>query len=247
MKDWREIVLPLSPTPLEAGRFLERPNRFLAYVLRERDGKPLACHLPNPGRLKEVLRPGERVWIAPALREGGRKTTHQIVLFQSDGLLVLVDNRLANRLVAATFQETGLPPWGSYRLAEQEVSFSHSRLDFLLKAPEEPPLLLEVKSCTLVVGEEARFPDAPTERGRRHLEALMRWMEKGGRAGVLFVIQRADARRFAPSDDTDPAFGRTFRAALERGLEAVAWTTWVDRKRWRMRWWRRVEVRPYPS
>jgi sugar fermentation stimulation protein A len=213
------------PGPLVRGTFLSRPNRFLGEV-RIR-GKEAGCFVPNPGRLRELLRPGTPVY----LRENsslGRKTRWDLALARHGALLVSVDTRLVNPLIPEAIRSGAVPSLQGLELVKPEYPFLDSRLDFLAR-DGEGPVLLEAKSCTLVEGGVALFPDAPTARGRRHLATLAEGVRRGIPAMVVFVIQREDGRLFSPNADLDPEFGRAFQAALAAGVRACAFTCRVGK------------------
>jgi sugar fermentation stimulation protein A len=136
--------------------------------------------------------------------------------------MVSIDTRVPNRLVREALRNSDLPELTGYQGIQPEYRYGHSRLDFLLTR-DEARCLVEVKSCTLVEDGVARFPDAPTARGRRHLAELITAKQEGMRACVLFVVQREDAQWFTPNDATDPAFGMMLRRAVQEGVEAYAY------------------------
>lgn len=214
--------------PLIPARFLRRENRFRVTV--EREGAPVAAHLPNSGRLTELLTPGRVCWLADRAAPH-RKTDFDLTLVEYAGVLVSVDARLPNRLFAEAFDAGALAPFAAYTDLAREVRRGGSRLDFRLSGGGAALCWVEVKSVTLVEDGLARFPDAPTARGARHVEELARIAAGGERAAVVFVVQRSDARRFAPHDDADPAFGRALRDAAARGVAVRAWTCTVTRER----------------
>ncbi len=216
---------------LVPGTFVRRDNRFRVQV--QLQGRVEAAHLPNSGRLGELLVPGRAVWLAPAdLRHSpARRTAYDLALVEFAGRLVSVDARLPGRLVAQALRHGQLPGFESYTTVQAEVRLGESRLDFRLDAgTETPPCWIEVKSVTLIDpgADTARFPDAPTLRGQRHLRELVKAVKKGDRAAVIFVVQRDDARRFAPHDKADPAFGQTLRQAARAGVEIQAWRCQVN-------------------
>lgn len=218
---------------LVPGTFVRRDNRFRVQV--QLQGRVEAAHLPNSGRLGELLVPGRKVWLAPAdLRHSpARRTAYDLALVEFAGRLVSVDARLPGRLVAQALRHGQLPGFESYTTVQAEVRLGESRLDFRLTAgTETPPCWIEVKSVTLIDpgADTARFPDAPTLRGQRHLRELVKAVEKGDRAAVIFVVQRDDARRFAPHDKADPAFGQILRQAARAGVEIQAWRCQVNLK-----------------
>lgn len=210
------------PTPLLPARFIRRENRFRALV--ELDGQTLPAHVANSGRLGELFTPGAAVWVAPAPAQAGRKTACHLALVAYAGVLVSVDARLPNRLAAEALAAGRLAELAGYSHVQPEVRVGASRLDFLLSGgPNGQRCWLEIKSVTLVEEGCARFPDAPTTRGVKHLEELVTLRRAGERVAVGFVIQRSDALRFAPHASADPAFADALRRACTAGVEVYAW------------------------
>jgi sugar fermentation stimulation protein A len=208
------------------GRFVRRDNRFRVAV--EIKGEPVAAHLPNSGRLAELLAPGRACWLTE-FDNPRRKTRFDLTLVEYAGVLVSVDARLPNALFAEALAAGKLEPFRGYADFKREVRLGESRLDFLLSGPEGV-CWVEIKSVTLVENGVARFPDAPTARGARHLRELAVAASRGDRAAVLFIIQRPDARRFAPHDRADPVFGAALREAAAGGVGVYAWTCEVSRR-----------------
>ncbi len=209
-----------------AGRFVRRDNRFRVTV--EVNGEHVAAHLPNSGRLTELLTPGRPCWLAES-DAPRRKTRFDLTLMVYAGTLVSVDARLPNALLAEALAVGRLEPFRGYESVEREVRFGESRLDFRLSGPDGV-CWVEVKSVTLVEGGLARFPDAPTARGVRHLGELVTAVRRGDRAAVVFVIQRADAQRFVPHDEADAAFGAALREAARAGVGVSAWRCKVSQQ-----------------
>ena len=191
------------------ARFLDRPNRFVAHVLLGQE--TVTCHVKNTGRCRELLVPGARVYLERG-RNPGRRTAWDLIAVEKDGKLINMDAQAPNRVFAE---------WARERYADvhPEVRYGQSRLDFCLDGQH----FVEVKGVTLEQDGRCRFPDAPTERGTRHLHELIRAVEEGYRATAFFVIQMADAEDFSPNDETDPAFGVALRQAAEAGVEIAAW------------------------
>jgi sugar fermentation stimulation protein A len=210
--------------PLVAGRFVRRDNRFRVTV--EVEGEPAAAHLPNSGRLTELLTPGRACWLS-RFDDPRRKTRFDLVLVEYAGVLVSVDARLPNGLFAEALAAGRLEPFHGTTRVEREVQLGESRLDFLLRGPAGA-CWVEVKSVTLVQDGVARFPDAPTARGVRHLAELTAAVKRGERAAVVFVIQRPDARCFTPHDRADAVFGAALREAESAGVGVYAWTCEVS-------------------
>ncbi|MFQ5858747.1 MAG: DNA/RNA nuclease SfsA [Anaerolineae bacterium] len=209
--------------PLVEGTFVQRDNRFRATVLV--NGRPTKAHVPNSGRLHELLIPDQPVTLAhvPAAH---RVTEYDLVMVRLGDELVSMDARLPSRL----FHEAGaagqLDAFAGYACIEPEVRFGESRLDFRLEKDDEH-CYVEVKSVTLVEDGCGLFPDAPTLRGQRHLRELIAAVNEGHRAAVVFVIQRDDAQRFAPHERADPDFAQTLREAQVAGVEVHAFTCTV--------------------
>ncbi|MEE9600243.1 MAG: DNA/RNA nuclease SfsA [Thermoplasmata archaeon] len=208
---------------LKEARFAERRNRFLVEV--DMEDRPTLCHLPNPGRLRELLQYGARVYLRERPREG-RKTRYDLVAVQFGPTMVSIDSRLPNRSILHLLRERCLREFADYTTIIPEVRIGSSRVDFLLRNGAD--CYLEVKSCTLVVDGVALFPDAPTERGRRHLEELATAAESGLRAAILFVVQRPDVAIFRPNDESDPEFAAALRQAHLRGVEVYAYRSRFD-------------------
>ena len=185
------------------ARFLDRPNRFVAHVLLGQE--TVTCHVKNTGRCRELLVPGARGYLERG-RNPGRRTAWDLIAVEKDGKLINMDAQAPNRVFAE---------WARERYADvhPEVRYGQSRLDFCLDGQH----FVEVKGVTLEQDGRCRFPDAPTERGTRHLHELIRAVEEGYRATAFFVIQMADAEDFSPNDETDPAFGVALRQAAEAG------------------------------
>ncbi len=210
---------------LVEGRFVARDNRFRVTV--EVAGQPVCAHLPNSGRLGELLVPGCRTLLVER-RGAQRKTDYDLHLVELNRRWVSVDARLPNDLVAEALRAGRLTPLAGYPTVRREVAFGNSRLDFLLAAPDKPPCLVEVKSVTLVVDGLACFPDAVTLRGRRHVRELAGAVEAGYRAAVVFVVQRDDALGLRTHDESDPGFGQALRDAAGRGVEVYAYGCRVE-------------------
>lgn len=207
------------PEPLVPARFLRRLNRFAGEV--EVGGRVERVHIANSGRMRELLQEGRSVLLVP--RAGpSRRTRYDLALVRLPAGWASADARLPPRLVAEALAEGRLEPFRGLRIARREVWVNGTRLDLYLEGGGDP-CYLEVKSVTLVEGGVGLFPDAPTDRGRRHLGALMDLRARGHRCAVVFVVQRPDAEGFAPHDGADPAFGRAFREAVARGVEAYAY------------------------
>jgi sugar fermentation stimulation protein A len=200
--------------------FIKRDNRFIASVRLE-GGVPAAAFVPTTGRLTGALRPGCRVWLEPAA-DPNRKTAYTLVLSELEGGgLCSVTAITANRLFHEAVKDGRLAAF-PYQHIENEVPHGHSRLDFRLSQGKNV-CWVEVKSVTCEDGGVGLFPDAPTSRGRRHLETLAKLAQGGDRASAVFIAQRGDAERFAPFETIDPAFAETLRQVHQAGVEVHAY------------------------
>lgn len=210
---------------LVAGRFVARDNRFRVTV--EVGGREEWAHLPNSGRLGELLVPGRRAILVerPA---AGRKTGYDLSLIEHEGRWVSVDARLPNDLVEEALAAGQLEPLAGYASLRREVTFGRSRFDFLLESVGRPLCLVEVKSITLVIDGLGCFPDAVTARGRRHVTELARAIRSGYRAAVVFCVQRDDAIGVRPHDESDPGFAQALRDAAAQGVEVFAYACRVE-------------------
>lgn len=201
---------------VQKARFLSRSNRFVAYV--EWKGTTLLCHVKNTGRCKELLLPGAAVYLCES-RNPARKTRFDLIAVEKNGVLFNIDSQAPNQVAWEWLWDGGLGFFPS--LVRPEQKFGASRLDFYYEAPERKGFL-EVKGVTLEQDEMLYFPDAPTERGVKHLEELMKCKAAGYEAGVLFVIQTTKAKAFAPNWETHPAFGYALQRAYKAGVRVLA-------------------------
>ena len=197
------------------GTFLDRPNRFIAHVALE--GGVEVCHVKNTGRCRELLTPGAAVYLARS-DNPARKTRYDLVAVEKGSLLINMDAQAPNR-VFGEWAEHFLPETAVVR---PEFTWEDSRFDFRLETPAGP-CFVEVKGVTLEENGRALFPDAPTERGVKHLRGLTRAVEQGYRAAVFFVVQMKGPKSFSPNDATHPAFGEALRRAAAAGVEIYAY------------------------
>lgn len=205
------------------GRFLERPNRFVALV--EVDGAVQRCHVKNTGRCRELLLPGVPVWLQRH-SDPARKTAYSLIAVQKGPLLINMDSQAPNQAVKEWLCAPGAPAadgWPPQGLVGIRPEYRHgdSRFDFYLQG-EGRSIFLEVKGVTLERDGWALFPDAPTERGCKHLRELIACRAAGYEAALLFVVQMKGPRRFAPNRETHPAFADLLRQAEAAGVQLLA-------------------------
>lgn len=194
------------------GVFLRRKNTFIAECML--DDKTVIAHLPNPGRMIELLYYGCKVYLIPNT-DGKRTTAYTVAAVEREGKPVILDTQVANRVARYLLQEKRIPGWEDLRILKTEAVFGASRFDFLLENASGS-FILEVKSCTLFEGQMAMFPDAVTARGRRHLLELADLAKQGYRCGVLFLVHWPQAEYFLPDYHTDLDFAQTFYQVWEQ-------------------------------
>jgi len=211
---------------LVEARFIQRLNRFAALV--DMDGDEVMVHVANTGRMRELLTPGRTVLLRPAAKPE-RKTAFDLMLVDLGFALCSTDSRLPPRLVEQAFLYGRLEQFAGYQEACSEVTFEESRFDLMLSS-DEGICYVETKSVNLVEDRVALFPDAPTERGRKHLGTLVKAVAAGHRAAAFFVIQRQDADAFRPHHTADPAFAEALRDAKAHGVEVYAYNCRVTRR-----------------
>jgi sugar fermentation stimulation protein A len=180
--------------------------------------------MPNPGPMPDLLFPGVEVLLRH--NPGGhRKTDYDLVCSRNSGVMLSLDSRVPNWLLAEALPRHQLPPFAQYREIVPEPVYQTSRLDFLLRDEKLPTCYIEAKSSTDASKSIGVFPRVPTERGQRHLQELMHAIDEGYRAAIVFIVQRTDAAKMRPNDPIDPLFGTILRKAVKHGVEAYAWTT----------------------
>jgi sugar fermentation stimulation protein A len=209
-------------TNIFTGKYMERPNRFTV-KFQNKDRVDLA-HLRDPGRLKELLTPEADLLLRPALNGKKRKTQFDVLAVSYKDQWVLINSGFHSDIAAELIDSGELKDLKGYSIEKREYTYGNSRLDFLLTNPNNEKLLLEVKGCTLVENGLAKFPDAPTSRGKRHVEELIKAREEGLEASVHFLILRDDAVVFSPNWEMDPEFSQALVHAQEKGVKIIAST-----------------------
>jgi len=197
--------------------FVDRPNRFITIINIK--GKEYKSHLPDPGRLKELLVVGCKLWVRYVKNNSNRKTNYTTVFVEHKGQLISLISTLPNEFVKESLMTNTLPIYRKYKLIKSEVAIHNHRIDFLIENESGDPFYLEVKSVTYVQNGVAKFPDAVTRRGFLHLKLLQELVFKGYHAGVLFVCQRPDALSFQPMWERDPYFSSALLEAYDKGVK----------------------------
>lgn len=209
-----------TPGPWHRATFLHRPNRFVVHARLEDSGQEVRTHLPDPGRLTELLIPGAALWLKGTDRP--RRTAWSTIYVQSPaGDLVCCDTRRPNLLVSAALADGAFPELDGWRLIRSEAPWGSSRFDFLLGRGDATQLV-EVKGVSWVEGRLARFPDAVTARGARHVAELAKVARDGGHGAVIFVMQRsADVELIEAAADRDPVFAASLEDARSAGVTVL--------------------------
>ena len=194
------------------GIFIDRPNRFTAHV--EINGRTETVHVKNTGRCRELLLPGAEVWLTVPGTEG-RKTKYDLIAVQkSNGIMINIDSLAPNAVVREWLEKQ------QYDLIRPEYTYGDSRIDFYLERGSERTLM-EVKGCTLEIDGIGYFPDAPTERGVKHLHELIKAVKDGYRAVLAFAIQMEGIEEVRPNIKTHPEFGNAFEKAKAAGVRIL--------------------------
>ena len=198
------------------GRFISRPNRFIALV--EIDGKTEICHVKNTGRCKELLIEGAEVWLEKS-DNTNRKTAYDLICVKKGAQIINMDSQAPNKIAEEWLKKSGL--FSPALKLRREVSCDKSRFDLLAEDQGEITWI-EVKGVTLEEDGIARFPDAPTERGVKHIMHLCDLAQQGDKAMILFVVQMKGVSHLEPNDRTHAAFGEALRKAARCGVQILA-------------------------
>ena len=220
-------------TDLVKAIFRNRANRFIAEV--EIDGKLVRAHLPNTGRCKELLIDGTTVYLKPS-DNPNRKTKYSLYLLENNGALVAMYSQQASKIVIDAILSGKVKELSGYDVVESEKTIGNSRIDIYLanrnkesQEDKEDNLVdetyVEVKSVTLIKDGIAQFPDAPTERGRKHLEELISLKKEGKRSVVFFLIEHPNGNCFRPNWENDEEFSKSLKKAYDIGVEILVYKT----------------------
>ncbi|MBD5105805.1 MAG: DNA/RNA nuclease SfsA [Lachnospiraceae bacterium] len=204
-----------------AGRFVERPNRFIAHV--DINGKIEVCHVKNTGRCKELLIEGCRVYLEES-DNPDRKTKYDLVAVEKGSLLINMDSNAPNQAVKEWLKDSkcGLFCGEEELFVKPECKYGKSRFDFYIEAGSRK-IFMEVKGVTLEEQGVVKFPDAPSERAVKHLEELILAMKDGYEAYVMFVVQMKGVDYFKPNATTHPEFAAVLKKAAEKGVNVLAY------------------------
>jgi sugar fermentation stimulation protein A len=208
-------------TALRKGKLIKRYKRFLADVELD-DGTVVTAHCPNTGSMESCYAPGCWVWLSPA-NNPDRKLKWTWEFTASEDGLIGVNTARPNEVIGEALAAGKIKSLSGYASIRREVKYGHhSRIDILLESPDKKPCFVEIKNATLLRGHDILFPDAITERGRKHLEELSAMVIAGYRAVMIFFVNRPDGLCFRPADSIDPAYGQALRNAVKTGVELLA-------------------------
>ena len=211
---------------IKEGVFLSRPNRFIAYVMV--DGREEKCHVKNTGRCRELLVPGCKVYLEES-ENPNRSTRFDLVATEKkigdSSILINMDSQAPNSVVEEWLRKGEL--FGEKIEVKREVTYSDSRFDFSITDESGRISFLEVKGCTLEKNGVVMFPDAPTERGVKHVKELLKAKKEGYGAYILILVQMCGAKYFVPNWDTHPAFGEALREAERNGVVILCYDSIV--------------------
>ena len=218
------------------AEFIERPNRFVAKV--RLDGEEIYCHVKNTGRCRELLVPGANVWLEDS-ENPNRKYRYSLVTVQKGERLVNMDSQAPNKVVGEWLSGGGF--FKDIHLLKPEKTYGSSRFDFYCEY-EDKKAYIEVKGVTLENDNVVSFPDAPTERGARHVRELAECIKEGFEAYIIFVIQMKKVLYFEPNATNDPMFASALKEAEKQGVKIVAVDCSVDEKEIKIEEFVRVQI-----
>lgn len=208
--------------------FINRPNRFNAKVLFENE--EIIVHVPNTGRCREILKEGTKVYLREELNPT-RKTKFDLIAAVKDNILINIDSQIPNKVVNEALINKKIKGLEKYVNIEKEKTFGKSRFDFKLSTEDNSEMYyLEIKGVTLEKDGKSKFPDAPTERGAKHLLELIEAKKEGYGAGVLFLIQIENVFSFEPNIETDPEFTSALKLAKENNVDIMAYNCKVEKE-----------------
>jgi sugar fermentation stimulation protein A len=215
------------PHPLVPARLRRRYKRFLADV-EMTDGRTVTVHCPNPGSMLGLDMPGAEVWLSPAASPR-RKLPYTWELIRVGDGLVGINTGHPNALAEEAIRQNRIPELAGYERWRREVNYGvNSRIDLLCERDGRPACYVEVKNVHLKRSEAAEFPDCVTARGAKHLRELTAMVAAGHRAVMLYIVQRADCRRFSIAADIDPDYAAGLKQAMQAGVEAICYSCRID-------------------
>lgn len=210
---------------IKQAKFINRPNRFIANI--EIDGNIEICHVKNTGRCRELLIPGARIFVQE-FDTRTRKTKYDLISVYKGDRLINIDSQVPNKVFHEWLIEGNLIE--NITLIKPESKYGNSRFDFYIETHDNRKIFIEVKGVTLEEGGVVLFPDAPTERGVKHISELCQSLNDGYEAYIVFIVQMKDVLYFTPNNKTHKLFGDTLKTAKSKGVKIIALDTWVTEK-----------------
>ena len=201
---------------IQKARFLSRPNRFIAHI--DIDGKTEVCHVKNTGRCRELLTENATVFVQES-DNPNRKTKYDLISVLKGEKLINMDSQIPNKVFGEWAQNSGF--FGEIKLLKAEKTFENSRFDYYIETANDK-IFVEIKGVTLEQDGVVMFPDAPTERGVKHINELCHCIDNGYKAYIFFIIQMDDVKYFTPNRKTHPQFADALKAAAEKGVGIYA-------------------------
>lgn len=208
------------------GIFLKRPNRFIAHVLI--DGKEEIVHVKNTGRCKELLIPGVKVILEDCTSNKGRKTRYSLISVWKDDMLVNMDSQVPNLVVYNALKENKVSEFDNLDFIKREVSYESSRFDIYFE-DETNKGFIEIKGVTLEKNGTAKFPDAPTKRGARHVHEMIDAVKHGFKGYIFFLIQMKGPKMFKLNWEMDMEFSKAVKLASENGVKILCYDSIVEK------------------
>ena len=199
--------------------FINRPNRFVAHVML--DGREEIVHVKNTGRCKEILKAGATVFLEKSANKG-RKTGYSLISSYKGDVLINIDSQVPNVVIFDAIKEKKLKELNNVDVLRREVTYGNSRFDIYFESPPDKGFI-EVKGVTLEKNGVAMFPDAPTERGTKHIYEMIKAVEDGYKGYVIFVIQMKGIDYFTPNEAMDKDFAEALRTAEQKGVTILAY------------------------
>nr|WP_132283512.1 DNA/RNA nuclease SfsA [Natranaerovirga hydrolytica] len=209
-----------------AGEFIKRPNRFIAHV--RINNQEEIVHVKNTGRCTELLKPGAKVFLEPSANPN-RKTKYSLISVYKKDRLINMDSQVPNQVIFEALKENKIKEIKDSQLIKREVTYGHSRFDIYYENKGEKGFM-EVKGVTLEKNGVAMFPDAPTTRGTKHINELIRAKKEGYQAYIMFLVQMDGIHTFVPNFQMDEAFSRALKNAKEMGVEVIGYNSIVTKE-----------------
>lgn len=206
------------------GKFLTRPNRFIAQVMI--DGEEETVHVKNTGRCKELLQPGAKIILEDCSHNLNRKTKYSLIAVWKDEMLINMDSQVPNKVVFDAIKENKIKGYENLDFLKPEVTYGNSRFDMYFENKDEKGFI-EVKGVTLENNGISMFPDAPTERGTKHVLEMIKAVKEGYKGAIFFLIQMKGPKEFRLNWEMDAKFAEAIKLASENSVEIIAYDSIV--------------------